>query len=491
GVKTLGTIYRPDGAAWDARLVDTALPPGGQFRGYGSPQVSFALESAVDELADQLGIDPLEFRIRNANEPGTVALCGAKLTTARLDDCLRAVRDAIGWTEKKSAKRKDRGVGVAAAMHGSGSYATAGSNTSMAAIDLYSDSHARVRFGGADAGTGQRTILAQIAAEELSLPYERVEVMSIDSERTPIDQGAWSSRGTHMTGHAVRKAARGLAERLRAGERVPPDGVLTHEDSYTDTIMEAPGSSKTPNFSASYTFAAHAAEVEVDRATGHIRVLDFVAAHDIGRAINPTMVEGQIVGGVAMGLGAVLGEELIYENGRPVNPAYLNYALPRAADLPRIRSILIEDPDPNGPYGAKSIGELGVIPVAPAVANAIYDAVGIRLRELPFTPDKVLAALAEKEGRRKRRFGIWHRPGRWQIEFIRRSYPLGVHRLLDTIGTRFAKRRPRRAIASVDAPPSLDVAIAALGPDTAPIGGGTDLLLQRRQGLANPTRPVS
>jgi CO/xanthine dehydrogenase Mo-binding subunit len=349
GVKTLGTIYRPDGAAWDARLVDTALPPGGQFRGYGSPQVSFALESAVDELAGQLGVDPLEFRIRNANEPSTVALCGAKLTTARLDDCLRAVRDAIGWTEKKRAKRKDRGVGVAAAMHGSGSYAIAGSNTSMAAIDLYSDGHARVRFGGADAGTGQRTILAQIAAEELSLPYERVEVMSIDSERTPIDQGAWSSRGTHMTGHAVRKAARGLAERLRAGERVPSDGVLTHEDSYTDTIMEAPGSSKTPNFSASYTFAAHAAEVEVDRATGHITVLDFVAAHDIGRAINPTMVEGQIVGGVAMGLGAVLGEELIYENGRPVNPAYLHYALPRAADLPRIRPILIEDPDPNGP----------------------------------------------------------------------------------------------------------------------------------------------
>jgi len=491
GVKTLGTIYRPDGAAWDARLVDTALPPGGQFRGYGSPQVSFALESAVDELAGQLGVDPLEFRIRNANEPGTVALCGAKLTTARLDDCLRAVRDAIGWTEKKRAKRKDRGVGVAAAMHGSGSYAIAGSNTSMAAIDLYSDGHARVRFGGADAGTGQRTILAQIAAEELSLPYERVEVMSIDSERTPIDQGAWSSRGTHMTGHAVRKAARGLAERLRAGERVPSDGVLTHEDSYTDTIMEAPGSSKTPNFSASYTFAAHAAEVEVDRATGHITVLDFVAAHDIGRAINPTMVEGQIVGGVAMGLGAVLGEELIYENGRPVNPAYLHYALPRAADLPRIRPILIEDPDPNGPYGAKSIGELGVIPVAPAVANAIYDAVGIRLRELPFTPDKVLAALAEKEGRRKRRFGIWHRPGRWQIEFVRRSYPLGVHRLLDTIGTRFAKRRPRRAIASVDAPPSLDAAVAALGPDTSPIGGGTDLLLQRRQGLANPTHLVS
>jgi CO/xanthine dehydrogenase Mo-binding subunit/CO/xanthine dehydrogenase FAD-binding subunit len=491
GVKTLGSIYMPDGAAWDARLVDTALTPGGQFRGYGSPQTSFAQESAVDELAEAVGVDPLEFRVRNANKPGTVALCGARLTTARLDDCLVAVRDAIGWDEKKRNRKKDRGVGVAAAMHGSGSYAIPGSNTSMAAIDLYADGHARVRFGGADAGTGQRTILAQIAAEELGLPYERVDVLSIDSERTPIDQGAWSSRGTHMTGHAVRKAARELRDRLRAGERVPASGVLTHESSFTDEVMEPPGASKTPNFSASYTFAAHAAEVEVDRATGRVRVLDYVAAHDIGRAINPTMVEGQIIGGVAMGLGAALGEELIYEAGRPVNPAYLSYPLPRAADLPRIRPILIEDPDPNGPYGAKSIGELGVIPAAPAVANAIYDAIGVRIRELPITPDKILQALAEKERKPKRRHRIWSRPDRWEIELIRRAYPLGLHWVLDRIGTRFAKRVARRPIESVDSPRSLDAALAGLGPDAAPLGGGTDLLLQRRQDLVAPARIVA
>ncbi|HEV8670760.1 MAG TPA: molybdopterin cofactor-binding domain-containing protein [Candidatus Limnocylindria bacterium] len=492
GIKTLGSIYTPTAATWDARLIDTALTPGGQFRGYGSPQVSFALDSAVDELAVKMGIDPLEFRLRNANKPGTVALCGARITTARLDDCLVAVRDAIGWGPKKDGKRLDRGIGVSAAMHGSGSYAYPGANTSMAAIDLYADGHVRVRFGGADAGTGQRTILAQIAAEELGVPYEKVEVLSIDSERTPIDQGAWSSRGTHLTGHAVRMAATGLAGRLRAGDTVPADGPLTHEETFTDTVMELRSpTNRTPNFSASYTFAAHACEVEVDRATGRIKILDYVAAHDIGRAINPTMVEGQIIGGAAMALGAALGEELIYEGGRIVNPAYMNYALPRAADVPRVRPILIEDPDPNGPYGAKSIGELAVVPAASAVANAVYDAVGIRLRELPFTPDKVLAALAEKERRRRRRFGIWHRPDRWQIEFVRRSYPLGVHRLLDTIGTRFAKRRPRRAIARVDAPASLGAAVAMLGPDAAPIGGGTDLLLQRRQGLANPTRLVS
>ncbi|HET9808905.1 MAG TPA: xanthine dehydrogenase family protein, partial [Candidatus Limnocylindria bacterium] len=190
GIKTLGSIYTPTAATWDARLIDTALTPGGQFRGYGSPQVSFALDSAVDELAEKLRIDPLEFRLRNANRPGTVVLCGAKITTARLDDCLIAVRDAIGWDEKKRAKRAGRGVGVSAAMHGSGSYAYPGANTSMAAVDLYADGHVRVRFGGADAGTGQRTILAQIAAQELGVPYERIEVLSMDSERTPIDQGA-------------------------------------------------------------------------------------------------------------------------------------------------------------------------------------------------------------------------------------------------------------------------------------------------------------
>ena len=491
GVKTLGSIYMPDGAAWDARLVDTALTPGGQFRGYGSPQTSFAQESAVDELAEKLRLDPLEFRLRNANQPGTTTLCGARLVTARLDDCLVAVRDAIGWDEKKRVRKRDRGVGVAAAMHGSGSYAIPGSNTSMAAIDLYADGRARVRFGGADAGTGQRTILAQIAAEELGLSYERVEVLSIDSERTPIDQGAWSSRGTHMTGHAVRKAARELAERVRKGDAAPGGGVLTHEASYTDEIMEAPGSSKTPNFSATYTFAAHAVEVEVDRDTGRVRILDYVAAHDIGKAINPTMVEGQIIGGIAMGLGAALGEELIYEEGRLVNPAYLNYALPRAADLPRIRPILIEEGDPGGPYGAKSIGELSVIPAAPAVANAIYDAVGVRIRELPITPDKILRALRASEGRRARRHRIWARPDRWQIELVRRAYPLGLHWVLDRIGTRFAKRLARRPIASVDAPGSLDAAYATLGPDTTVVGGGSDVLLQRRQNLIAPSRIVS
>ncbi|MBM4421741.1 MAG: hypothetical protein FJ034_09225, partial [Chloroflexi bacterium] len=373
GIKTLGTLYMPDGVSWDARLVDTALPPGGQFRGYGGPQAAFAIESAMDEIAARTGLDPIDVLLRNSNVSHSTTLCGARLDEVRLPDCLRAVREAIDWDRKRKERRPYRGLGVAAGMHGSGSFAFPDANKSGAAVELRPDGSVQVRFGGADAGTGQRTILAQIAAEELGVALERVEVLSIDSERTPLDMGAWSSRGTHMMGSAVRLAARGLVERLsarglRPADHARLDSAESHEAQFVDERMEFVGSGPTPNFSSSYTFAAHAVEVEVDPDTGAVRVLDYVAAHDIGRAINPTLVEGQIIGGVAMGLGAALGEELLYEAGRTVNPSYLNYALPRAADLPRIRPILIEGGESAGPYGAKSTGELSIVPPAPAVA---------------------------------------------------------------------------------------------------------------------------
>ncbi|TDB98521.1 molybdopterin cofactor-binding domain-containing protein [Actinomadura sp. 7K534] len=523
GIKTLGSIYRPDGVAWDARLIDTALPPGGQFRGYGSPQVAFAMESQADELAERLGIDPIDFRIRNANEPGTTTLSGARLGSARLAECLAAVREAIGWDEKRRDRRPLRGVGVACGMHGSGSYAHGGSNRSDAAVDLFEDGRARVRFGGADAGTGQRTVLAQIAAEELGLDADDVDVLMADGELTPFDMGAWSSRGTHMGGHAVRKAAAELAEtvrglaaeklgsddvRLAGGRAHAPDadialgdlvalspdardGTLSHETSYVDPRMETfGGGNPRPNVSASYTFAAHAVEVEVDEVTGRVRVLDYVAAHDIGRAINPAMAEGQVIGGVAQGLGAALGEELLYESGRTVNPAYINYALPRAADLPPVRVVLIEGDEEAGPYHAKSVGEMPIVPPAPAVANAVYDAIGVRIRDLPITPDKVLRALAERDGRPARRYRIAARPSRWWIELLRRAYPFGVHWTLHRFGTRLARRVPAREIESVERPADPAEAVALTGAGGTAVGGNTDLAPQRQQRLVAPTTLV-
>ncbi|ROO87097.1 CO/xanthine dehydrogenase Mo-binding subunit [Actinocorallia herbida] len=528
GVITLGSVYRADGVRFDARLVDTATQPGGQYRGYGTPQVALAMESQLDEIAEKIGMDPIDLRVRNAVAPGTETLCGYKVTTTRLVDCLETVRRELDWDVKKAAPAYGRGLGVSSAAHGSGAFAYPLANLSEAGVDVDPDGTVRVRFGGSDAGTGQKTILAQIAAEELGVAPEDVEVLSMDSERTPLDLGAWSSRATHMSGMATGMAAREMAAELRAlaadklgcapadvdlrdgaahheGSAIPfadlaaAKGGLSLESHYelkgTETIT--PGEDKA-NLSPTYSFAAHGAEVEVDVRTGEVTVVDYVAAHDVGRAINPVMVEGQIIGGAVHGLGAALGEELIRTDGRVVNPAYLNYAMPRAADVPEVRPFIIESHDDAGPYGAKSIGEIPIVPPGAAVANAVYDAVGVRIRELPITPDKVLRALAEKEGR-VRDHRLPRRPGRWWIASMRAAYPFGLHAALDRWGTPFgrqgrhpARRKPAAAVAEILRPATVAAACEALaGKDTAAIGGGTDLLLQRRQGLAEPARMVS
>lgn len=524
GIKALGSIYEPRAVTWDARLVDTALTPGGQFRGYGCPQTAFALESQIDELAEQLHLAPLEFRLLNANRPGSRALSGARPGSARLTECLEAVRDALDWPARRAGLGPGRGVGVAVGVHGSGTFSLPDANRSQAVVDLFGDGRVRIRFGGADAGTGQRTLLAQICAEELGIGVEDVTVETMDSERTPFDMGAWSSRGTHMGGHAARRAARDLAAHLLALGReklatsdvrliggtvssdsdaitigdlalTSPDavdGVLTVEGEYVDARMERAGpGNPTPNASASYTFAAHAVEVEVDQATGQIRVVDYVAAHDVGRAIHPTQVEGQIIGGVAMGLGAALGEELVYEQGRLVNPSYLDYPLPRAGDLPDIRPILVEGGDPAGPYGAKSVGEMSIVPPAPAVANAVYHATSLRFRALPMTPDKVLPALMRQGRAGHRRHRLWRRPQRWWVAGMRSLYPRGAHAALHRWGTRAARTSEPLPIAAVSRPAALRGALAELDAGATALAGGTDLLLQHRQELVSPTRLVS
>ncbi len=527
GLITLGSLYHPDGVRFDARLVDTATQPGGQFRGYGTPQVSLAAESQIDEIAEKLGMDPIDLRLRNLADPYTTSLCGYRITTSRLADCLIAVRDGLGWESREQRRVPGRGWGVAAGVHGSGAYAYEQATRSDAAIDVYHDGHVRVRFGGADAGTGQRTILAQIVAGELGLDMSDIHVLSMDGDETPFELGAWSSRGTHMTGMSVGKASREMADKLKglatqklgrddvtltggaavAGEESvalgdlvrlsggAADGVLSHETMYllAGTEPITPGVD-TANLSPTYAFAAHGAQVDVDVRTGKITVSDYVAAHDVGRAINPVMVNGQIVGGAVMGLGAALGEELIREGGRVVNPAYVNYALPGAADLPSVRPIIVESYDSAGPYGAKSVGEMSIIPPGAAVANAVYDAVGVRIRELPITPDKVLTALARREGR-TRRFHIWRRPSTWWVTAIRALYPLGLHWVLHHLGTRLGRR--------VGPGPQVSPPLALRSPDTLAeasrqaragavlLGGATDVITESRLHPRPPTEFVA
>lgn len=516
GAITLGSMYRPDGVVLDARLIDTATQPGGQFRGYGTPQVSLAAESQMDELAERLNLDPLELRLRNVNREYTTSLSGYQVTTARLGDCLEAVRNELSWDARKQESGSGRGVGVAAGSHGSGAYAYEMANRSDAAIDVFDDGRVRVRYGGSDAGTGQSTILAQIAADEIGVDLAEVDVLSMDSERTPFELGAWSSRGTHMTGSSVGKAAQEMAERLkqlariklgtddvelRDGQAVSPmgsvrlgdvvrlsddavDGVLSHETTYLLESTEplSPGKSQA-NLSPTYAYAAHGAYVEVDRRTGKVTLLDYVAAHDVGRAINPMAVEGQIVGGAVMGLGAALGEELVREEGRVVNPTYLHYAMPRSADVPSVRPVIVNGYDPAGPYGAKSVGEMSIIPPGAAVANAVYDAVGVRVRELPITPDKIIQGLAEKTGRR-RRHRIWRRPSRWWIALIRAMYPLGLHYVLDRWGTKLGRRvgsgvADPAAVDSVSVPTDLTDLLSQAASGAQVVGGGSDVVVER------------
>ncbi len=524
GSLVMGSLYRTDGVDIDADLVYTNKHPGGQFRGYGGPQATFAIESQMDELAMALDLDPIDLRIRNANRPGDVTHTGWKLASARLVDCLQAVHGAIGWAEKRRHGGSGRGVGVAAAIHVTGAHVYEGAEESHAGVDVTSDGTVRVRFGGADAGTGQKTILAQIAAQELGVDIEHVEVLTTETDETPLDLGAWSSRGTFMSGHAVRAAAASAAGKLKEAAaaklgvdvddvhlaggqaRIGDDhidlgdlvglassnGELSVEEDYTADMEPVNPKTGVANLSPTYSFCAQAVEVEVDRKTGEVRVLDVVAAHDAGTIINPIAAESQVIGGVAMGLGAALGEELIYEEGRSVNPAYINYALLRAADVPPIRPILIEHQDPLGPYGAKSIGEISLVPTPAAVANAVAHATGVRVRELPITPDKVVRGLRELRGSPPRRYHLWRRPTRWEVSLVRWLYPRGLHRILHRWGTRFARSREPREIREIRSPERIEEATSALREraDASPIGGGTDLLPARRQGLASPVQLV-
>ena len=524
-VGMLSSLYRTRAIHLTSQLVDTNMVPGGQFRGYGGPQVTFAIESQMDELADALGVDPIDLRLANANLTGDVTHSGYVLGSARLEECLIAAREAIGWDAKRALRGSGRGVGIAVTIHPSGVRNYPDANRSEATIELHPDGHGMVRFGGTDPGTGLKTVVAQIAATELGLEPAAFAVQTMDTEQTTFDLGSWSSRGTVMAGHATRAAALEMAGRLKgiaaakfgcepgqvslaggqasAGAdtadiadlvelgRGSADCLAVTESATVDTEMVNVATG-VANVSPCYSFAAHAVEVEVDRVTGEVRVLDVVAVHDMGRVVNPVGAEGQIIGGVVMGLGATLREQLLYEDGKLINPAFMYYGVPRAADTPVVRPVMIEHDDPNGPYGAKSVGETSICPPMAAVVNAVAHATGVRIRELPLTPDRVLAALRAADGQPERRYNIWRRPGRWWIAAIRWGYPRGVHFVLHRFGTRFARRRVVPELAAVRQPrtmaelqPLLAAALGRPGPElAAPLGGGTDLIPARAQGLS-------
>jgi len=408
------------------RAVHTNSVPAGAFRGFGVPQAAIAQEQLYDDLADRLNIDKLEFRILNAltNESPTVTgqVLGEGVGIRACFEALRprwqaAHAEATSFNASASGPLL-RGVGVAGMWYGCGN--TSLPNPSTVRVGLKRDGRIALHQGAVDIGQGSNTIVAQICADALGAPIDRFDLLSGDTAITPDCGKTSASRQTfvtgkaaHMAGTDLRRAILRLANACDCAEIIFEDGRVIINDGdkqqafdlanvpldqrgyvFTgEATFDPPTSPLDENGQgrpyAVFGFGAHMAEIVVDRDLGTIRVLKVTAAHDVGRAINPTLIEGQIEGGVAQGLGMALMEEFFPGKGENLH----DYLIPSAGDIPPVESILIEDPSPVGPFGAKGIGEQAVIPTAPAILNAIYHAVGVRIRKTPATPDRVRAAI--------------------------------------------------------------------------------------------------
>ncbi len=429
------TLYRIPAVRFDAKIVYTNNPPGGAYRGYGNPQGTIALETTMDALAAKLGIDPVALRLKNTPRADSLSNLNQQITTCAASDCLEAVAERLGWEDARRAgpvavDGKIRSVGLACAVNVGGGARDLGNNDGCGAfVKIEDDGGVMLMTGGQEIGTGGSTMMAQVISQELGVPMDRIQVLNTDTDVMPWDIGCHAQRNAFVTGHAARLAAEDARAQLfdSAGdmlEAAPADLVAKdgrifargapsrsveiseavrarHYRSGGTAILgkgfyDPPTVPTDPrgkgNKSASYSYACHGVEIEVELDTGRVSVLRVVAAHDCGRAINPMDVEGQIEGGVAQALGWALTEELVWREGRTLNPDLLDYKVLTPLDVPEIEVVLVETADPEGPYGAKGVAEIAIVPTAAAIANALDHALGARIRSLPFSPDKVLAA---------------------------------------------------------------------------------------------------
>ncbi|MDA8335865.1 MAG: xanthine dehydrogenase family protein molybdopterin-binding subunit [Peptococcaceae bacterium] len=429
GMQTVTSLYRVSHVGYDAYVVYTNNPYSGAVRGYGNPQATFAVESQMDMLAEELGLDPLEFRLRNANRPGEVTAQGMRITTCGLAACLsRAARETALPDAREEGKLY--GAGLAGYVHVGGGARVYRSDGCGALVRI--DDHGKVTLvtGATEIGQGSETVLAQIVAETLTVPLAQVRVVNSDTDITPWDVGTHASRTTFIAGNAALAAALRVKEKLLAvaaeilavgadeltlqdgcvvvrgqtARAIPYDrvvrtahfrtgGAMITASAFYDPPTERQNENYEGNISATYGFGAQAATVAVDPLTGRVEVLKVVSVHDAGRILNPAAARGQVEGGVSMGLGYALSEELVVEKGRILNPGFLDYRLLTAADMPPVEVVFEEDDDPAGPFGAKGLGETPAVPTAAAVANAVYRACGVRMLEVPITPERLLAAL--------------------------------------------------------------------------------------------------
>jgi putative selenate reductase molybdopterin-binding subunit len=432
GSKTLPIYNKAQDVHFFGKALYTNLPVAGAYRGYGATQGYFPLETAMDELAERLGIDPVELRKRNHIRVGETSPIFEKLGEGRegvsqtiksceLPRCIEIGAQRIGWSDRRGRRFCEgpwvHGLGMSVHMQGSGIPQI---DMGAATIKMNEDGSFNLLVGATDLGTGSDTILAQIAAEILGVPVEKMIVLSSDTDTTPFDVGAYASSTTYVSGTAVARAAQQVRSQIVrvAGAMLDadPEGlVVAHEQVArkdgkavslaavceqamyrSDQFQIGATASCVPEESPP-PFLASFAEVAVDTETGAVKIVKFVAAVDCGVALNPKMAEGQMEGAIVNGIGYALTEEMILSSvGRVRNPTLFDYKIPGALDVPPVEVILVDSYEPTGPMGAKSVGEIGINAPIPTIANAIYDAVGIRLKKTPFTPQRVLDALREK-----------------------------------------------------------------------------------------------
>jgi CO/xanthine dehydrogenase Mo-binding subunit len=438
--------YRIPNLKIDSYSVYTNKPPAGAFRGFGVSQSAWAVESQMDIIAAALNIDPLEIRRRNGYVEGDQFVTGETLRSIGLSECVDEAAKSIGWEirerdreredketgrqgERGTDRDRDRDSGERTVKRGKGIAcmikATITPSISCAVVKLNEDSSLSIYTGTVEMGQGSETVLAQIAGRELGIPIDKIQVLGVDTDVVPYDLTTSSSRSTFHMGKAVQLAAQDIMLQLRQTVvkeyGVPDDlvsfvngkirlaettldyaevmfkrfgmrgGTLVGDGQVRTSVIDEYGEKST---SAFWFLSAGAADVEVDTETGKFRLLKYATAVDVGKAINPLGCRQQLAGAAITGIGQAMFEEIAYDNGQLINPNFIDYVLPSLGDMPAvIDPICIEVPHKNGPFGAKGIGESALVPVAPAIANAIYDAVGVRIKDLPIKAEKIYLAL--------------------------------------------------------------------------------------------------
>jgi 4-hydroxybenzoyl-CoA reductase subunit alpha len=438
------TLYHIPNFKYDGLRVYTNRPASGAFRGHGVPQPRFAFESLLDMIAEDLGLDPFEIRLRNAMTPDTRTCNALDIGSCEFRATLERAREESGWRKKKGKLPRGQGIGVGCGGFVSGAgypiYRSEFPHSNALIRVDESGSAVSLHIAAADIGQGSDTVLTQIAAEELGIPYSWVWLVDCDSVLSPLDLGSYSSRVTLMGGNAVKMAAANVKAQLfkiaaeelgrEPGELVARDGrifarsrpemimdwdeaarrAFSQSGPVVGTGFYAPprdlgGDFKggTVGTSPAYSFSTAVCEVNVDLQTGFVTVRRFTDFSDAGTVINPAAFHGQVEGSIIMGLGETLLEDMVMSpDGSIANPNLHDYLIPTIGDTPVIESKAVESYEPRGPFGAKEIGEGSLLPVLGAIANAIYDACGVRVTELPITPERILRALERAPGARRR-----------------------------------------------------------------------------------------